>query len=99
MARRAHPDDPQTWKNNWKAGGGAAYCQQCSCKVRNQQKCRFASAKRSKPQVQVLEKDWWWPFEDDNLQGSKPLYHPAGEKSSTTISKRHCYSYSVQQTR
>ncbi|GFW40074.1 transposable element Tcb2 transposase [Trichonephila clavipes] len=29
------------WKNDRKAGGGA-YCHQCSCRVENQQKCRFA---------------------------------------------------------
>ncbi|GFU79391.1 hypothetical protein TNCV_871621 [Trichonephila clavipes] len=45
--RRLH-----TWKNDRKAGGGA-YRHQCSCRVRNQQKCRFA---RSKPQVQLLER-------------------------------------------
>ncbi|GFS59823.1 hypothetical protein TNCV_2806361 [Trichonephila clavipes] len=29
-----------TWKNDRKAGGGA-FRHQCSCRVRNQQKCRF----------------------------------------------------------
>ncbi|GFU68866.1 transposable element Tcb2 transposase [Trichonephila clavipes] len=29
-----------TWKKDRKAGG-EAYCHQCSCRVRNQQKCRF----------------------------------------------------------
>ncbi|GFW11907.1 transposable element Tcb2 transposase [Trichonephila clavipes] len=35
------PGQLHTWKNDWKAGGGA-YRHQCRCRVRNQQKCRFA---------------------------------------------------------
>ncbi|GFX20814.1 transposable element Tcb2 transposase [Trichonephila clavipes] len=35
------PGRLHTWKNDRKAGGGA-YRHQCSCRVRNQQKCRFA---------------------------------------------------------
>ncbi|GFW91740.1 transposable element Tcb2 transposase [Trichonephila clavipes] len=49
------PGRLHTWKNDLKAGGGA-YCHQCSCRVRNQQKCRFALGKRSKSQVQLLER-------------------------------------------
>ncbi|GFS79509.1 hypothetical protein TNCV_2370261 [Trichonephila clavipes] len=56
MARRNHLDD-FTWMNDRKAGGGA-YRHQCSCRVRNQQKCRLfrALGKRSKPQIQLLER-------------------------------------------
>ncbi|GFT26735.1 hypothetical protein TNCV_3709321 [Trichonephila clavipes] len=35
------PGRLHTWKIDRKAGGGA-YCHRCSCRVRNQQKCRFA---------------------------------------------------------
>ncbi|GFV73542.1 transposable element Tcb2 transposase [Trichonephila clavipes] len=35
------PGRLHTWKNDRKAGGGA-YRHQCSCRVWNQQKCRFA---------------------------------------------------------
>ncbi|GFW37011.1 hypothetical protein TNCV_5019091 [Trichonephila clavipes] len=50
------PGRLHTWKNDRKAGGGA-YRHQCSCRVRNQQKCRFARLqKRSKLQVQLLER-------------------------------------------
>ncbi|GFW79229.1 transposable element Tcb2 transposase [Trichonephila clavipes] len=35
------PGRLHTWKNDRKAGGGS-YRHQCSCRVRNQQKCRFA---------------------------------------------------------
>ncbi|GFW28553.1 transposable element Tcb1 transposase [Trichonephila clavipes] len=38
------PGRLHTWKNDRKAGGGA-YRHQCSCRVRNQQKCRFARLK------------------------------------------------------
>ncbi|GFU13956.1 transposable element Tcb1 transposase [Trichonephila clavipes] len=41
---REHKKSPgrlHTWKNDRKAGGGA-YRHQCTCRVRNQQKCRFA---------------------------------------------------------
>ncbi|GFX21711.1 hypothetical protein TNCV_1200911 [Trichonephila clavipes] len=50
------PGRLHTWKNDRKAGAGA-YRHQCSCRVRNEQKCRFrALGKRSKPQVQLLER-------------------------------------------
>ncbi|GFX73167.1 transposable element Tcb2 transposase [Trichonephila clavipes] len=50
MARRKSPGRLHTWKNDRKAGRGA-YCHQCSCRVENQQKCRFARlAKRGRHQ-------------------------------------------------
>ncbi|GFX67543.1 hypothetical protein TNCV_3932851 [Trichonephila clavipes] len=39
------PGRLHTWKNDWKAGGGVNR-HQCSCRVRNQQKCRFARLER-----------------------------------------------------
>ncbi|GFV83101.1 HTH_Tnp_Tc3_2 domain-containing protein [Trichonephila clavipes] len=44
------PGRLHTWKNDRKAGG-KAYRHQCSCRVRNKQKCRFARlAKRGRRQ-------------------------------------------------
>ncbi|GFY19108.1 transposable element Tcb1 transposase [Trichonephila clavipes] len=48
--KKKSPGRLHTWKNDRKAEGGV-YHHQCSCKVRNQQKCRFALGKRSKPQA------------------------------------------------
>ncbi|GFW11397.1 transposable element Tcb2 transposase [Trichonephila clavipes] len=39
--QKKSPGRLHTWKNDRKAGGGA-YRHQCSCRVRNQLKCRFA---------------------------------------------------------
>ncbi|GFU74369.1 hypothetical protein TNCV_2094931 [Trichonephila clavipes] len=44
-----------TWKNDRKAGG-RAYRHQCSCRVRNQIVSFRVLGKRSKPQVQLLER-------------------------------------------
>ncbi|GFU35784.1 hypothetical protein TNCV_1083481 [Trichonephila clavipes] len=40
LSLKKSPGRLHTWKNDRKAGGGA-YRHQCSCRVRNQQKCRF----------------------------------------------------------
>ncbi|GFW16150.1 HTH_Tnp_Tc3_2 domain-containing protein [Trichonephila clavipes] len=42
-----------------------AYRHQCSCRVQNQQKCRFGSLK-SVQNHRYSVRGWWWPPEDDN---------------------------------
>ncbi|GFW42991.1 hypothetical protein TNCV_4651601 [Trichonephila clavipes] len=82
------PGRLQTWKNDRKAGGGA-YRHQCSCRVRNQQKCHFERLESVLNHRYSCYKVWWWPPEDDNCRGCR-IYHPAGEKRPTAVSKRHC---------
>ncbi|GFY03964.1 transposable element Tcb2 transposase [Trichonephila clavipes] len=61
------PGRLHTWKNDRKTGGGA-YRHQCSCRVRNQQKCRFARLDSVPNHRYSCKKGWWWLPEDDNCR-------------------------------
>ncbi|GFV65237.1 hypothetical protein TNCV_4572371 [Trichonephila clavipes] len=83
------PGRLHTWKNNWKAGGGA-YRHQCICKVRNQQKCRFACFESVPNHSTAVRK----------ISGGYPRTTTAGDDRCiilqvkrgphTTVSKRNC---------